>query len=606
MRWLVPVLFLTAVTGCRERADPIVIGAKSFTEQAILAEIVAERLRGADFRVQVRTCGDTWTCQRALRSGDLDLSVDYTGTGLQFVGAPPAGATVEAVRTLYEPLGVVWAEALGFDNGYRVLVPASRAARDGLRTVSDLGKLGAVRIAVPDEYRRRPGDGLGALVDRYGLSLAGSALVIDDPTERYEALLQGRADIAIGYATDGALVGLSVVTLDDDERFFPPYEAVILKTKALAGDAGVTAALAPLEGLLSEKVMRSLNHEVDVLGHAPRATARRYLGALHLADPGEQTPANALHVTGFADDTMQPFVARALRAVRRVFPERAVVFRPHDDPISSVAAGESRLAVVGAERFFAGADREERIEAVAVLGVRHVHVLRAAGDGLAGRVGIQPAETSGGRFGAAVTGAAGVNVALQATSEELVAALNRGRLDAALIVTHVGDPVIVAATRAGLKLTPIARLPPDQADALPWLRPARIPASSYAAQPTAIETVGSQVLLAGPSAVESTLSGAGPAAAVAASASPLSRADVRALADATGVPEAPSPALPSAWSVTGDRGAGAGSDGWTSTALNLLVLLFLGWWLRLVVLTPSAAVSASRSAPPDASEAGPP
>jgi osmoprotectant transport system substrate-binding protein len=605
MKRALPLVLLLALSGCGSDRAPVQVGAKDFAEQRILATMLVELLRAAEIPAAVANCGDTYGCQRALRTGEVDLMVDYTGTGLNFVGAPPADGqdALMQLNAQYGSAGLEWSTLLGFDNGYRVVVATERAAGLGVQQIDQLDRFrSGVRVAAPREFLRRPGDGLAALVRRYGIRTQGDPLVVDDPAARFEALLDGRADVAIGYATDGAIEALGLTILRDPLGFFPSYAgALVARTDLSKRAPGAAAAVAALADRLPTGVMRQLNYAVQVEGRAPEEVAERFLLDNQLVGTPAEGSRRArstpeLVVARGADERLDTFAAQGHRAVRKVFGGRPVLLKEVRDPVSEVAEGGARLAIVGAERFFrrrAGAPaRDERLEAVAVLGTRMLHVLRRSGDTadpLGGRMGIAPRGTGAGEVGEALARASGARVTSRATVDALVKGLRGDEIDAALVLAAPGDADLVSALRAGgVELAPLSNWwNGDRALRFPYFRPSRIPRDTYAGQAAALETVGAQVLIAAPTRRHSGgIAQDGPVGALAAGALPLAQSEVKALAEATRVPEAPDPALPSAWSVpVGDHMAADDSAGRAAfdTFLNILAFLFLGWLARLAV-----------------------
>ena len=211
--------------------------------------------------------------------------VDYSGTGLYFLGEPIAGreGSLDRVRGLYRPLRLRWLGPLGFDNSYCLLVPSDRAAALGLEQIGDLADPsafpGGIRVACPPEYLRRPGDGLAALLEAYGLVLDGPPLVIADVVDRARAVQDGRADVVVGYRTDGVIFELGLRELDDRLGFFPPYEAAfVVREETLGRHPGLASILDRLEGRLDTATMRRLNDRVEVEGRRPAEVARAFLG----------------------------------------------------------------------------------------------------------------------------------------------------------------------------------------------------------------------------------------------------------------------------------------------------------------------------------------
>ncbi len=591
MRRLLPLLLLCACGG----PEPVRVGAKAFTEQRILAQMLAARITQAGLGpVEVVECGDTYACQYALRAGRVDLMVEYTGTGLHFAGAPEGGDELARLREVYAPLGVEWLTPLGFDNSYALVVGAGRARDAGWKRIEDLAGHPGLRVAAPREYLRRPRDGLNALVNRHGLKLAGDPLIIDDPGKRFAALSDGKADVVVGYATDAAIADLGLRVLEDSRAFFPDYRGVVVaRSKTLQRAPGLADAVAPLEGRLTTRVMRGLNAQAQVEGRDPRVVARRFLAEAKLLDEEAVCKHRAeLRLTYHEDDDLGPFLKRARSAVRTTFPDRPVALESHAEPVRRVRTGDARMAIVGAERFFRQrrlrkTPREERLEAVAVLGTRMLHVVRRAGDAaapFAGKVGAPPEGSGAAQVADVLLGARKVSATRRGPTIELLAAVRKGDLDAALVFAPVGAEAVTSAFAAGgLALRPVERfLDPRQAARVPYLRPARVRPNAYANQPEAVDTVEAQVLLAGPRGAGP--GGGGPAAALTSSATPLTADEVRALAEATRVPEAPDPALPSAWQRIAAPAEAPESALATASdvVLNLLAVLFLFWLVRIV------------------------
>lgn len=592
MRALLGLALVMLVAGCSDRRAPVRIGVKDFAEQAILGEVLATVLRTSGFAVgRVVECRDTWGCHKALREGHVDVLVDYTGTGLNYIDAPPGPETVERTRELYRPLGLDWRVPLGFDNGYRLLMPADEAPAgiDGLSGGSPL------RFAVPLEYLRRPRDGLAALVSRYGLRATVDPLIIDPPGERYEAVRTGRADVAVGYATDGAIAEMGLRPLADPAGFFPPYEAVIvIRGAAEADHPGLGEALDRLAGRIDTAAMRALNARVQVEGRDPQAVARGFLVDAGLVDREAVTVETGPEVVLTRPDgaALAGHVPRARKALRAAFPDRPVRVEAHRAPKERLVTGGARAAILGAEQLFRWSVRrrrwvaDERVEAVAVLGERRMHFVRRAGDGgepLGGALGIERGVA--GHAAKAMLDAADAGRPRADEPAALIEAVRGGDLDGALIFAAPGDPTLAAALGAGgLALRPLAGwLTAERAARLPFLRAARLPPSTYPGQGPALETVGAQVVLADAAPGDALSQGGGPAAALPGGAAPLTPDQVRRAADALGITEAPDPALPDAGHRT-RAGPPPEASSWRAAlevALNGLIVLFTGWlgWL---------------------------
>lgn len=267
--FLVAVLLLLA--GCRaQQAGRIVIGSKFFTEQVVLAELLAQHIETrTGLHVERKSnLGSTQICHQALRAGQLDLYVEYTGTALTAVlGEKPAGdsaAVYQRVRQAYrERFGLEVTEPLGFENTFAMVVRGEDARREHWRTISDIASTAPRwRAGVGYEFLERP-DGYRGWAERYGLHFAEAPRVMDLGL-LYRALKEKQVDIVAGNSTDGLITALDLAVLEDDRHYFPPYDAVpIVREDALRRFPQLRAALADLAGKITAADMRGLNSAVD-------------------------------------------------------------------------------------------------------------------------------------------------------------------------------------------------------------------------------------------------------------------------------------------------------------------------------------------------------
>ncbi|HEV2860439.1 MAG TPA: ABC transporter permease/substrate-binding protein [Pyrinomonadaceae bacterium] len=262
------------------RAD-VVVGSKDFTESVILAEIFAQSLEARGLTVERRyELGGTLP-HESLVAGRLDAYPEYTGTSfIEVLKHPPSTDT----RAVYERVKADYAERfdvevgppLGFEDTFAVLVREADARRLGLRTISD---------AAPHAPRWRAGfgqdfmsrkDGYEGLARAYGLAFSGRPREMDLSLS-YRALHDGEVDIIAGNSTDGMIPTLNLFQLEDDRRYFPPYEAVLLvRRDRLASLPAAREALARLAGSITTDDMRRLNYEVDGRKRPPADVAREW------------------------------------------------------------------------------------------------------------------------------------------------------------------------------------------------------------------------------------------------------------------------------------------------------------------------------------------
>lgn len=266
---LVTLAIVGGVAYARSNEDTVVVGSKNFTEQVILGELVAQHLESEGLRVDRRlNLGGTFICDRALRSGELDVYVEYTGTAVTAVFHEQAPddprVTLERTRDLYARVGVTVSSPLGFNNTFTILVRAKDAAELGLRTIDDLRTVMARWTpGFGYEFLQRH-DGYPGLTKAYGLQFGGAPRAMD-LSLIYRALADGTVDVIAGDATSALIQAFDLSPLADNRQYFPSYEAVpVIRTASILREPAIGQALAMLAGRLSDADMRRLNLAVDV------------------------------------------------------------------------------------------------------------------------------------------------------------------------------------------------------------------------------------------------------------------------------------------------------------------------------------------------------
>lgn len=242
-----------------------VIGAKNFSEQFILAELMADRLRAQGAGVSLKQGLGSAVVFRALAAGDLDVYVDYSGTLWTNVmgraDAPPRAQMLEEItQWMARERGVLVLGALGFENAYGLVMRRARADELQIRTIGDLAaQAPALTLGADLEFASRPE--WRSLRDAYGLNF--KAIRNYNPTLMYRALATGDADVASGFTSDGRIAAEGLVALDDPRQAIPPYDALILVAPRRADDARLREALKPLIGAIDVAHMREANFSVD-------------------------------------------------------------------------------------------------------------------------------------------------------------------------------------------------------------------------------------------------------------------------------------------------------------------------------------------------------
>ncbi len=283
---LVTALVVGAVAagrGLGGRTDAIRVGSKNFTEQIVLGELLAQTVEArTSLKVERRlNLGGTFICDRAVRSGDIDMYVEYSGTAHAAIFHLPPDTdgrrVFDGIRLRYADGGLTLMDPLGFENTFAMLVRGDDAQRLHLQTLSDLAaNPGRLRAGFGYEFLERA-DGYPGLAATYGLRLAAPPTAMD-LSLTYRALAGGQVDLIAGDATSGLIQAYGLAMLEDDRRYFPPYDAaVVVRSPVLLAHPELRSALAHLAGRITVADMRRMNHAVDAEHRDAAAVARAFL-----------------------------------------------------------------------------------------------------------------------------------------------------------------------------------------------------------------------------------------------------------------------------------------------------------------------------------------
>ena len=246
-------------------ATTYLIGAKNFSEQFILADLISQQLKRAGATSKHREGLGSAIAFRALASSDIDVYVDYVGTlwtnvmGRRDV-LPRAEMLQELTRWMAEKYGILVLGSLGFENAYALAMQRDRAETLGIRTIDDLSRFAPeLKLGTDLEFLTRPEWGL--LKDAYGLKFASERSF--NPTFMYRAISEGDVDVISAFTSDGRIIAEVLVVLDDTKHAIPDYDAVVLIAPKRASDQTLIDAVTPLIGKISIERMREANLMVD-------------------------------------------------------------------------------------------------------------------------------------------------------------------------------------------------------------------------------------------------------------------------------------------------------------------------------------------------------
>lgn len=264
----------------------VMIGAKSFTEQYIMSEAMADLIeREDDCDVNVRQSLASVTAFDALRSGDIDIYVEYTGTIWSHLmhkkGMPKSRDSLyRDTKEYLDGLGVSTVGRIGFNNTYTLAMRGDDARRLGIETMSDLARYPHLILGGDYEFFGRPE--WKALKRAYGLRF--DKLLPMDHGLMYQAINDGSVDAIIAFSTDGHIKANDLLMLKDDRQAAMAYDAVILTSSRLKREhPQVLSSLSLFVDAIDEEWMRQLNAKVDAMGESPTQVARELLEQLLLS-----------------------------------------------------------------------------------------------------------------------------------------------------------------------------------------------------------------------------------------------------------------------------------------------------------------------------------
>jgi osmoprotectant transport system permease protein len=273
---------ITFVAANGEGSPRMVVGAKTFTEQYILSRILATTIERATGRpVDVVSSLGSTVAFDALRAGDIDAYVDYSGTiwatimRREAAGVDRQTVLDEVSRFLKAEHGIDVVGALGFENAYAMVMRRARADDLRVRTIADLAPH-ASRLAVGGDYEFFQRPEWRAIQESYALRVREQRSM--DPSLMYEAVANDQVDLISAFSTDGRITALDLVVLEDERHAIPPYDAVILASSRLTRDhPDAVTALRGLSGSIDAERMRRMNQAVDQDGKSPEAVAAEFL-----------------------------------------------------------------------------------------------------------------------------------------------------------------------------------------------------------------------------------------------------------------------------------------------------------------------------------------
>jgi osmoprotectant transport system substrate-binding protein len=274
----------TTATAPGEGKPAITLGTKNFTEQFVLGELYKQGLEARGFTVNLKeNIGSTEIADRALRSGQIDMYPEYIGIFNTTVAGDTrsytdAQAAFDAGKAYAERNGFTLLPLTPFENVDALAVTPEYSERNGVRSLADLNKVRGFRLGAAPEFRQRP-TGLPGLERGYGITdVRFSPLTIG---LQYQAIDNGKIDVAQVFTTDGQLVGGRYVVLEDPRKIFGIQNVTpVVSTRALeAQGEGFQESVDAISRVLTTEAMQRMNAAVAIDKQDAAEVARQYLEA---------------------------------------------------------------------------------------------------------------------------------------------------------------------------------------------------------------------------------------------------------------------------------------------------------------------------------------
>lgn len=285
---MVSCLALGSLAASGAETKKIVVGAKDFTEQYVLGNLISLLLQENGFKVEEKFGTAAAITRAGLISGQIDLMPDYTGTASAVYFKYPE--KINDPVKLYEMVkkddleqnNMVWLGRTSFNNTYALAIKKDMINTMGT-SISSLSEYvnkdpQKVLIAVNHTFYEREKDGIFAMAEAYGMNILRKNVKAMDTGLTYDAIDRDQVDVAMVFGTDAKLRKFDLLVLEDDKNFFPIYNISIVVNKDILDKyPEIEKILLPITQLIDTDTMINLNYEVDGKGKPARMVAEEFL-----------------------------------------------------------------------------------------------------------------------------------------------------------------------------------------------------------------------------------------------------------------------------------------------------------------------------------------
>ncbi|MFC7439902.1 glycine betaine ABC transporter substrate-binding protein [Laceyella putida] len=268
---LVTLALTVGLLGCNVNAssDTVVVGGKDFTEQDIMADMITLLIeQDTDLKVKKKTWLNSNVIWNSMKNGNIDIYVEYTGTGLVNILKQKAVSDPQQAYDLVKnefkgKYDVTWLQPIGFNNTYAMAMRRSEAKKLNIASISDLAKQSPNLILGSEQDFMIREDTLPAMNKLYGTKFKSVKSM--EIGLKYKAMANGNVDVIDAFSTDGKIPANDLVLLEDDKHLFPPYYAVpIIRNEVLKKHPELEKVINQLANKITDEEMQKLNKQVDI------------------------------------------------------------------------------------------------------------------------------------------------------------------------------------------------------------------------------------------------------------------------------------------------------------------------------------------------------
>ncbi len=297
------ILIISILSGCsspvdeqkaKNTDDPIVLGSFVDTEGGILGNMILLALEENGYIVTDKVQFGTPDVHRnALLQGELDIGIDYTGNGQYYSEGFDEEVWRDATEGYNSIKGydeennsLVWLTPANANNTEMLAVKREFAQANNLDTLEDFAEYvnsgGQVKFITSQLFAEK-NIGLLGMEEGYGFKLQPEQLIMlphGNTAETISALINETdgVNVALVYGTDGALVDLDLVVLDDPLSIPPVFEpSAIVRTEVLEKYPEIKDIIENVFGTLNLENLQKMNKKVIVDGLSPKDVSMEHL-----------------------------------------------------------------------------------------------------------------------------------------------------------------------------------------------------------------------------------------------------------------------------------------------------------------------------------------